>query len=97
MKTKDQIQWTLFEALGAAIVSPETTPFMSNTSEALALQRLCLEINSEVSLGTCKVTRLMCLCQQALRAATCGMHQSVEREATVDSLIERTVGKFDEN
>jgi hypothetical protein len=91
MNTKEQIQMALYAALGDALVSPDTVPFMANSLEALALQQLCLEINSEVSLGTCKVTRLMCLCQQALRAATCGMYQSVEREAAVDALISRTV------
>ena len=91
MKTKEQIQRSLYECLGEAIVDPQTSAFMDNTTEALVLQRLCLEINSELSLGTCRVTRLMCLCRQALRAATCGMYQSVEREAAVDALISRTV------
>lgn len=97
MKTKEEIQRTLIHALAAATSGSEKVPFMANDLEALALQRLCLEINSELSLGTCKVTRLMCLCQQALRAATCGMYQSLEREQAVDALIERTVGKLDEN
>lgn len=91
MRTKESIQRDLHAALGEVISGPDAVEFMTAQKEALALIYLSDQVASELRAGRCTVSRMMCLCQQALRAATMGMAQSQDSEHMVNELIKRTM------
>jgi hypothetical protein len=84
---------TLILALTDATLSPEIPAHRSADLEAAALLRQMRKVEVALISGYCPIVTMMALCQQALRCAAVGYAQGEARDAVVDDLITRTVGK----
>ncbi len=86
-------QRNLILALTDATQAPDTPEFRSANFEAVALLRQMKRVEAALMGGFCPLVTMMALCQQALRCAAVGYAQGEERDATIDDLLSRTVGK----
>ncbi len=85
MNTAQHHQSKLYEALGYAIEDREAPAFMTPTKEAIALAVMARQVVELLTSGTCPLTKLMALSQQALRCAALACAQGDESMASVNA------------
>ena len=91
MSNTHSAQTKLTAALIDATCAPDAPEFMAPASEAMALQSLCRTVDAMVASGRVPITKLMALCQQALRVAAVAVALEQERDELVQGLLSKTV------
>ena len=84
-------QAKLLAAMIDATTSIDAPPFMCADKEALSLLMLMRQVASLLRTGHCPLVKLMALSQQALRCGAVGCAQEDSVDATVESLLAKTV------
>mgnify|MGYP001603705374 CR=1 FL=1 len=91
MSHNHSAQHRLTHALIDATCAPDAPEFMSADAEAMALRSLYRTVDTMIASGFVPVTKLMTLCQQALRVAAVAVAREQEREEVVQGLLGKTV------
>lgn len=86
MKTPEDYQATLLDALNEVSEGPDSPPFMRSDLEAMALLKQMRRVEELLREGSCPLPALMALAQQAIRAAAVGCVQCDAKEDSTTAL-----------